>query len=455
MFAIFIVYVMLSYIQPGQIVPALAPYHVTFWVGMAGLAVAIGSPLGRRAELLANLQLWALVAFTAVLAVSLIIAERWLGAPILAIQKFGPCLTIFVLALCSVTSIAQLRVAADGVVVLTMALMLQGTAAYHLGYNTRLFLHDRHAANEDSAPAADDDDEDSDVDMVDDSVGDNADEDERQESSRIQGLGFMQDPNDLALGMIVALGLLGGSWKEPQQLRTALLAAGAGALVYGIYLTRSRGGAVALVVVLWRVAASRIGRVPAFLLLVALGAGLMVLDFGGRSLAVQLDESASERVEAWTEGLEMLKAQPLLGVGYGQFVDYHPLTAHNSLVLCFAETGLLGCFFWVSLFVVTFLELRTLKSLAGDEPCDHAIRRWAEGLQLSLIGFLGAAFFLSRTFVPTLYLIIGLSAALAAIARRSGRSIPLPPLPLLALIVLACELGSIALVYTIVKLQLA
>src|SRR5262245_58599508 len=125
MFAIFIVYVLLSYIQPGQIVPALAPYHVTFWVGMIGVAAAIWSLLGRRVELLGNLQLLALVVFTAVLAASLIVAERWLGAPILAIQKFGPCLTIFVLALCSVTSIAHLRIAAYGVVVLTMALMLQ------------------------------------------------------------------------------------------------------------------------------------------------------------------------------------------------------------------------------------------------------------------------------------------------------------------------------------------
>jgi len=339
--------------------------------------------------------------------------------------------------------------------VLTMALLLQGAAAYHFGYNTRLFLHDRHASSEAVAAAVEDDDADSDADAVDDAVGDSADEDEWQESLRIQGLGFMQDPNDLALGMIVALGLIGGAWNDQRRSHLALFAAGAAALMYGIYLTQSRGGAVALVVVLWRIAASRIGRGPAFLLLVALGAGLMVLDFGGRSLAMQLDESASGRLVAWTEGLDMLKAHPLLGVGYGQFLEYHPLTAHNSLVLCFAETGLLGCFFWVGLIVVTFLELGTLKNLAGDDPFDHTVRQWAEGLQMALIGFIAAAFFLSRTFVPTLYLIIGLAAALAVIARQSGRSIPLPPLPLLALIVLACEVGGIGLVYAIVKLQLA
>jgi O-antigen ligase len=179
----------------------------------------------------------------------------------------------------------------------------------------------------------------------------------------------------------------------------------------------------------------------------------MSVDFGGRPLSIQADESTSGRLVAWTEGFEMLKTRPILGVGYGQFVDHHTLTAHNSLVLCFAETGLLGCFFWVGLFVVTLLELHALKNLPGDEPFDDLARQWAEGLQLSLIGFMAAAFFLSRTFVPTLYLIIGLSAAVAAIARDANRSIPVPALPALGMLVLACELGSIGVVYTILKLH--
>jgi O-antigen ligase len=254
--------------------------------------------------------------------------------------------------------------------------------------------------------------------------------------------------------MIVALGLIGGASRDGSRLRNLLLGVAAGALVYGVYLTRSRGGAVALVVVLWRLAARRVGRGAALALLMALGAGTMALDFGGRSLSIQLDESVSGRVVAWTEGLEMLKAQPILGVGYGQFLDHHELTAHNSLVLCFAETGLLGCFLWVGLLVVTGLELRALRQLPSHETFDRMTRQWAGALQLSLLGFITASFFLSRTFVPTLYLVIGLSAALSAIARAAGRSIPLPALPTLGSLVFACEAGSIAVVYAIVKLHL-
>ncbi len=50
---------------------------------------------------------------------------------------------------------------------------------------------------------------------------------------------------------------------------------------------------------------------------------------------------------------------------------------------------------------------------------------------------------------------LGLSAALAAIVRGADRSISLPALPELGMLVLACELGSIGVVYTMVKLHVA
>jgi hypothetical protein len=457
-FALFILYLVLSYVHPGEIVPALMPYRITYWVGMAGLAAAIASLVARRDALIANLQLWVLLVFAAILGVSLMVAERWFGAPVAALQRFGPSLTIFVLAMCGLTTLARLRMAAGCVIMSTLLLTLQGAAAYHAGFNTQLFLLDPSARTSDGVAvnAADDGsgaDVEADVNEIAEAVDDLVeDDDEASGLPRIRGLGSMHDPNDLAMGMIVAIGLIAGAWRARPELRDALLVAAAGALIYGIYLTRSRGGAVALVVVLWRFTAARLGRVPAVLLLIFLATGVLAVDFGGRSIATG-DESTSGRIVAWTEGLEMLKVQPILGVGYGQFVDHHTLTAHNSLVLCFAETGLVGCFFWVGLLVVTAIELRGLRQLSGDEPFDRAARHWAEGLQLALIGFLTAAFFLSRTFVPILYLLIGMSAALAAMARHEGRSIPLPALPQLGMLVLACELAGIAVVYTIVKLN--
>jgi O-Antigen ligase len=396
---------------------------------------------------------------------SLTIAEHWMGAPIMTLQRFGPSLTTFVLALCGVTSFARLRLAAGLVIVLTTALVLQGAAAYHFGVNSRLFLLDRAGI---ALAMSGDPDTPIGTNVLDDveaeasetqteAMSETGEDDEAPDIIRIRALGFMHDPNDLALGIVVALGLtmglMGGIWSPKWDWRHLALAGAAGAMVYGIYLTRSRGGAVAMVIVLWRFASRRVGTLPALVVLATLGLGVMARDYGGRALSTDLDESASERIVAWTEGFEMLKESPILGVGYGGFSDHHTLTAHNSLVLCFAETGLVGCFLWVGLIVVTLLELHGLTNLSGSERFDAMARQWAEGLQLALIGLLVAAFFLSRTFVPTLYLILGLAAALAAIARAGNRSVPLPALPELGMRVLACELGAIAVVYTIVKLH--
>ena len=122
-FALFILYVVLSYIHPGEIVPALAPYRVAYWVGLVGLAVATATPVVRRGGLIASVQLWAVVVFATVLAVSLMVADSWLGAPVLVLQRFGPSLTIFILAICSVTSLLRLRIATGCVIGLMVAHM--------------------------------------------------------------------------------------------------------------------------------------------------------------------------------------------------------------------------------------------------------------------------------------------------------------------------------------------
>src|SRR5262249_21516430 len=156
-FALFILYIVLSYIHPGEIVPALAPYRVAYWVGMAGLAAAAASLAVRRDRLVSSVQLWVLIVFAAVMAVSLMVAERWLGAPLLTLRRFGPSVTMFVLAVCSVTSMRRLSIAAGCCVALTLTVMLQGAAAYHFGYNTPMFLIDRTTRGENTPAVAADD----------------------------------------------------------------------------------------------------------------------------------------------------------------------------------------------------------------------------------------------------------------------------------------------------------
>jgi hypothetical protein len=222
---------------------------------------------------------------------------------------------------------------------------------------------------------------------------------------------------------------------------------------YGVFLTRSRGGLLALLVVVAIALARQMGKVVATVLLaVVLTAGVAINFTGGRD-AASTSESTRGRMDAWSEGLQMLKEQPLLGVGYGQFLEHHTLTAHNSLVLCFAETGLIGYFFWLALVTTTFWELRELRSSPGTDDFDVQLRQWAGILQVALIGLLVAAMFLSRTFVPMLYLALGLVVALSLMARMAGRTIWYPSLPRLGGILLVSEFATIVLIYVVARMR--
>jgi len=450
-FALLIVYVFLSYVYPGQLFPALAPYRFTYWVGITGLVFCMFWLVFKRSSVLTTLQFWFLLVFTLILALSRMLGERWWGAAVPAVNQFGPSLAMFLLTVCAVDTIRKMRIVAACVAVLSVILVAQGIAAYHFAYQSKMFLYDPLTRAEYVASTTTVDvEENGEADQQTEDVG-NAPDDEAGEYDgstlvRIRGLGLLGDPNDLALGIVMALPLLAAT-RRPKAgwLNMLVIAVPAATLVYGLFLTRSRGGAFALVVTVCAALSRRIGKIPALLVFVLLLSGGAIVQFAsGRQLSIS-DESVTGRFDAWSEGLQMLKGQPLLGVGYGQFLEHYTLTAHNSFVLCFAETGLIGYFFWLGIIVVTVGQLRSLAQL--KDPADGEIRRWAVALQLSLFAFLTAAFFLSRSFIPMLYLLIGLCLALVLIARREGRPVWAPSVPTLGTVVIASEVATILFIY--------
>ena len=285
-----------------------------------------------------------------------------------------------------------------------------------------------------------------------DEPGEPADEEDAV-AKRIRGLGMLHDPNDLALSFVAALPLVSIRVRRrriPRYLLEFLLSA---ALCYGVYLTHSRGGALGLLIVLLFILAGWVGRWRAVLLTGVLAIGALAMDIGGgRSFSAQ-DESAADRIAAWSEGLQMLKSQPLIGVGYRQFTEHHSMTAHNSFVLCFAETGLVGYFLWLSLLGISLLHLQKLKHLPRSIPSEPEIGRLASILQTALVGFMVAAFFLSRTYVPFLYLLIGLSAALVLIVKKKHVPVRWPSHVKMGCLVAASEVISIVLIYVIARVQ--
>jgi O-antigen ligase len=207
--------------------------------------------------------------------------------------------------------------------------------------------------------------------------------------------------------------------------------------------------------------------------------GMLALNFGaGRGLA---DESTSNRLQAWGAGIAFLKDSPLFGIGYGQFQDAFEITAHNSWILCAAELGLFGFFFWTGLIVFSLADLngilksvsRTdvkLRSSADGEAHTEAVEpspaatdqeqqilRWARWIRLALAGFLAAAWFLSRAYVMTLYLYIGIAVALRAIAEQHSPhpepTVTRHSIRKLALVTVGMEVVSVLFLYVIVRVR--
>ena len=429
-FIFFLLYLAVTYLFPAELFPELVPYRITLWLGVLGLVVSVLTLAPSGKLTIRALPIALLSGLVLSMMLSVVWADRWLGAPLQVMQKFGPALTLFFLAVWNVNSLRRLRITAAVMVLMAMVLVGQGVAAYHFGYmgDKLLFRENGDPGDEDEA------------------------EPETDTPARIRGLGQMNDPNDLALVLVATLPFLGLAWRKGRAIRNVLLIGVPVAfLVYGIFLTRSRGGMLGLLAVCFAGLVGHLSRTKALLATAVMAAICLAANFtGGRAVSTS-EESAARRVDAWSEGLDMLRSSPVLGVGFQNFTEHYDMTAHNSFVLCFAELGLVGYFFWLALLVVAILQLRQVRQCESDDPDGDILPRQARVLIASFAGMLAAAFFLSRSYNPVLYMMVGLAFALYGIARHGGYSVALPSLYGVGKLVVTLEFASIAAMYILVR----
>lgn len=235
---------------------------------------------------------------------------------------------------------------------------------------------------------------------------------------RLRALGLLNDPNDLAQTLVAAIPLVFLAWRPGHRLRNfAFALVPTAAMLWAIVLTRSRGGLVALFALAWFGLALRAGPTWERRLRWLGAAGLFVLMVLFFRLGAA-DESAMGRLDAWSEGLQMLKSSPVWGVGYASFADINGLVAHNSFVHCFGELGLVGYFAWLGAIVASFWYLERVRTTeaGGRGMGSSELARWAAAAELSLVAFLAGALFLSRTYSISLFLMCGFATAVAGTA---------------------------------------
>lgn len=407
-------------------------------IGIVALAAVLAGMLVERRRPVASRQGLLLGGFIICIGLSRA-SNGWVGGALGAMAEFGNPALLFVLTIWNVTSIRRLAITCFVYLGCLSLLACASLAAFHFGFMAdRLVMHQYQeladAPQEPTAPAEI---------PADDTSG--------FYLWRVRSLGFLNDPNDFAQALVMVIPFLGLAYERRRVLRNLLLTATGMVLLYTIYLTHSRGAIVALGGVFVVGLRSRLGWMKTAVLAITLaGAAAATNMAGGRAFSTQ-EESAGGRLDLWGEGLNMLRTHPLLGVGYGGFLDATPdyMTAHNSFVLCFSELGLVGYFIWLALILDSVLELNQLTRLTGDGP-EAQMARWGVAIRCSLVGFLTAALFLSRTYSPSMYLLIGLATALWQCAKDAVPEVERVETPSLFLRVGAIEVLSLALIYAVV-----
>lgn len=434
-FVLTLLYIFLALLSPADLFPSLAPYRIELAVAVLALLFSAPSLLDTRFFRIP--QVYLLGGLFAAVFLSVAIGGHWVGGGVDAVVRFVPAAIVFYLVVLNCHSPRRIQVLVSLLAIVAIAYVIQGARAYFAGdVNSQLLK---------VIP-----------------VGDGG------LTFRMQGLGFLRDPNELAQFLVMIVPFLWTRWREGRYVQNLFMViAPSLILVWGVYLTHSRGAVMALVVILMVALKDRLSLIST-VIAGALGfAALVALDFsGGREISV---EAGSDRLALWGDGLRLFSQSPLFGIGYQTFAEQNAgHTAHNSFVVCLTELGTFGYAFWVALLVFTLWglsslisSLRTSRESIGDEDVEEdadsenaELGRLANAVRISLIGFLAAAFFLSRAFVLPLYLSLGVAAALVYFASDEEEE-PLVFQPILRLLTHSAGWGlaAIAVVYASLKLR--
>lgn len=253
------------------------------------------------------------------------------------------------------------------------------------------------------------------------------------------------DANDLAV--VFAMGIpfvfytawRGGFLTKILGIMVTLLAA------YGIHLTGSRGGLIALATVFLYMVL-RVKEIGSLLRSTLIGvfilgalAATQTSTFQQLILAVNgkdYNTSAEDgRLQVWKRGLGYIATHPIVGVGIVCFEEAEGLlsgrsttargirwtAAHNSYIQVCAEVGIPAFICWILMIGSSFTELRRQRRLLLEWSDDIEVRRmlfYRGMVETSLCAYVVGAFFLSLGYFVYLYLVVAIVVAMSVITNE-------------------------------------
>ncbi|MBT8085169.1 MAG: hypothetical protein HKN35_13835 [Woeseia sp.] len=237
--------------------------------------------------------------------------------------------------------------------------------------------------------------------------------------------GLTNDPNDTAMLLLTGVPLAVYWLIHASTFHKRVLAAAALVAVIGaIMLTQSRGGGLAMALVLFllylRKPSLNVSIIGGVLLIV--GLALMPSDYWDRmeSLATigdSKDGSLDIRYRLLAEGMRVFVENPFTGVGIGNFGNaltaartgiYEDLVAHNMYLEFFAENGAFAGILFMGLLLVALLSSLRFDKFYGTKYSSYGL---GFCVAMSLFGVLTNGLFLSQGQSAVLWFLIGIGLA--------------------------------------------
>jgi O-antigen ligase/polysaccharide polymerase Wzy-like membrane protein len=280
----------------------------------------------------------------------------------------------------------------------------------------------------------------------------------RQADGRLQGAipGLYGNSNDLALIVVLSIPLCMAFLlitKNP--LRKAAWGLALLFMVYCVFLTASRGGAVALLIAalvcLWQFGVKQ-GR--SYLLLLLPLAAAMIWLYAGRNLqdrfeqtnldqntAGQITEAAGsslQRKALLMKSLEVTAAHPLVGVGPGNFEVVSGVwrVTHNSYTQMSAEGGIPALILYL---LILWCGIANLRQIRKYRKNGKVMQTFSIALEASLAAYIVGSFAISVAYHLFPYCLVAYTGMLSFVAQQQAEIEKAAPVPVADLSTPAAE----------------
>jgi len=260
--------------------------------------------------------------------------------------------------------------------------------------------------------------------------------------------GMMADNNDFAMALCMGMPLmLHIALSEKSALVRRMLLTMVPMTMITIVLTHSRGAFLAMTctvfLLIWR-SKNRLAGLSAGILLGIAGLMFAPTSFTeriGTLQNVEEDGSAQGRLAAWATAAQMIKGNPVLGVGFGKFESnydrYDPMqesgrsrgsrVAHNSYLQIWAECGTPAFLMYFSLIILSFIDIWRVRKEARVRYFSSWILHYCTMFEATMAAFTVGAMFLNRAHFDLFYHLVAIIVCFGQIARKEMRTMSVRP----------------------------